>query len=205
VIIITVGMMIMEDLLVRMNEVAVVVVIIMRITAANRHPIVTVETKDAAVVTTAMIILGGMTIELIGEIMVEGEVVAAIAADAAVNGEVEVEAAILGPCPEAALGLAHVTCHILKSIRIKIVKPKAIDIMGTMVVIMTARLSSVGMIDAIMMIGIQIDGITEMIVTTTITTLVLPHYHHHHIIFIDENQSHHPLMPEMLCLELSAE
>lgn len=56
VIIITVGMMIMEDLLVRMNEVAVVVVIIMRITAANRHPIVTVETKDAAVVTTAMII-----------------------------------------------------------------------------------------------------------------------------------------------------
>jgi hypothetical protein len=70
-----------------------------------------------------------------------------------------------------------------------------------MVVLIIATISTIWMIDATMMIGIH-DGIAEMIATTTTTTVVL---HHRHIIFIDVNQSHHPIMPEMLCLELSAE
>jgi hypothetical protein len=63
-------------------------VIIMMMTAADRHPIaIILETKDAAIVAAAM-----------GEIIIEG------------NGEVEAAATILGPCREAAaaLSLTHV-------------------------------------------------------------------------------------------------
>ena len=97
VIIVTVGKMIMSDLLDGMNEVvAVVVIIIMMMMATADHIIV--ETKDAGIIM--------MMIEiLIEEIMAEGEEAVATV-DAAVQGEAEVD-----PCQGAVVD--HILAHVM--------------------------------------------------------------------------------------------
>ena len=100
VIIVTVGKMIMLELLEGMNEevAAVVVIIIIMMTANTDHLIV--ETKDAGII---MMMIDIIRIE---EIMTEGEEVVATVDDAAVQGEAEVD-----PCQGAAVD--HILAHVM--------------------------------------------------------------------------------------------